>query len=527
MFERIPIRIRLSLGHAIWMALIFVAIGSGVHRVVEESVLQSLDATLLTSAKTIRDAQLGRRQQNSPFPDPLYWESMVDEFFGGQRYVRAYAQLVDTSGKVRARSSKRINLPVTPLALSRAERGNETYETFRLVSGGSLRQLTLPVMRQGKFTGELIQVGSSMSASMNTINSVNMMLWITLSLGLVISVIFGYLLTKRSFRPVARVTQEVSRLGVTDNFDLRLKLPAADDELRVLVKTFNEMLGRIEDAFGRVRRFAGDVSHELRTPIAVLRGEAELALRRERKPEEYQASLRTIVGEAEQMSAIVENLLLLARAQGEAIPIQWEEVELESFVRELKHMVGKEYEERSVQLQVQLNNLGPRTVRMASGYFVLALKNILLNACKHSSPGQIVEFSIREEGKDILFSVRDHGEGIPETSLPYIFDMFYRADSARNRSAGGVGIGLSLAKALVALHQGRIEVSSPPGEGANFTVRLPSKVPTSNHKQKNETRQRWRKAFLGNPFKKLSDSWQPKIVNTDSGRPAPEPDLRP
>ncbi len=455
------------------MALIFVAIGIGVHRVVEDSVLQSLDTTLWTSAKTIRDAQLGQRARHSPFPDPLYWESIVDEFFGGQRYVRAYAQLVDTSGIVRARSNTHISLQVTPGALSRAEHGLETYESFPLASGGELRQLTLPIMRQGKFTGELIQVGSSMTASLNTINSVNMMLWVTLGLGLIITIIFGYLLTRWSFKPVARVTHEVSRLGFTDNFERRLKLPAADDELRVLVETFNEMLGRIEDAFGRLRRFAGDVSHELRTPISVLRGEAELALRRERSPAEYQESLVTIRGEAEQMSSIVENLLLLARAQGQAISIDWEEVELRRFVSDLENMVKKDFKERSVQLKINLNQLEEKQVRMASGYFVLALKNILLNACKHSSSGQCVDFEVREESGYVLFTIRDYGEGIPESALPYIFDMFYRADTARNRGSGGVGIGLSLAKALVALHHGNIEVTSQSGQGAAFTVYLP------------------------------------------------------
>jgi signal transduction histidine kinase len=472
--ERIPIRIRLSLGHAVWMALIFVGIGMGVFRVVEESVLQSLDTTLLTSAKTIRDAQLGQGQRLSAFHDPLYWESMVDEFFGGQRYVRAYAQLVETSGKVRARTSNiRVNLPVTPLALSRAERGLETYESFRVASGGALRQLTLPIMRHGKFTGELIQVGSSMSASLNTINSVKMMLWITLSLGLVISVFFGYMLTKWSFKPVARITQEVGRLGFSDHFDRRLKLPVADDELRVLVKTFNEMLGRIDDVFGRLRRFAGDVSHELRTPLSVLRGEAELALRRERTPAEYQSSLRTIVDESSQMSNIVENLLLLARAQGNAISMAWEEVELTCFVQDLENMVRKNFEDRQIQLVIELNALDTIKVRMASGYFILALKNLLLNACKHSAPGQTVHFAVEKIKKDVAFIVRDDGEGIPKEVLPYIFDMFFRADTARNRSSGGVGIGLSLAKALVNLHHGRIDVYSEAGQGATFTVRIP------------------------------------------------------
>ncbi|MCX6127969.1 MAG: HAMP domain-containing sensor histidine kinase [Proteobacteria bacterium] len=282
---------------------------------------------------------------------------------------------------------------------------------------------------------------------------------------------------------MARITRDVAAMGFTDNFDRRLKLPAAEDELRLLVQTFNELLGRIEDAFGRLRRFAGDVSHELRTPIAVLRGEAELALRRERTPGEYQSSLRVIVDEASQMSSIVENLLLLARAHGQAIPVHLEDIEISKFIDDLKHSVQKNYDERRLTLSVDLGELGSKTARMAKGYFILALKNILLNACKHSSPGQTVELGVLERPTEWLFTVRDHGEGIPQTSLPYIFDLFYRADTARNRSSGGVGIGLSLAKALVSLHGGHIEVDSVPGQGACFTVCLPREaaVPVDNH----------------------------------------------
>jgi signal transduction histidine kinase len=475
--SRIPIRIRLSVGHAIWMALIFVAIGVGVSKVVEDSVMQSLDATLLTSAKTLRDAQHSQQQRLSMIHDPLYWESLVDEFLGGRRYVRAYAQLIDPSGKIRARTSNiRVNLAVSTAALERAKMGQETYETYRMASGGSLRQLTLPVMRHGQFTGDLIQVAASMSASLNNISNARMMVLITLGLGFVVSLVFGYLLTSWSLKPVTRITREVAALGFTDNFDRRLKLPSAEDELRLLVRTFNEMLGRIEDAFGRVRRFAGDVSHELRTPIAVLRGEAELALRRERSPEEYKNSMRTIVHEAEQMSAIIENLLLLARAQGEAIQINLEEVGLERFVEELKQSVAKNFEEKQVTMAVDTSECQDKTAQMASGYVTLALKNILLNACKHSSPGQTVEFKVHDKVNEWHFEIRDFGEGIAKEALPYIFDLFYRADTARNRSSGGVGIGLSLAKALISLHNGRIEVTSETKQGATFTVILPRKV---------------------------------------------------
>ncbi|MBC7660219.1 MAG: HAMP domain-containing protein [Chitinophagaceae bacterium] len=473
MLERIPIRIRLSLGHALWMALLFSAIGWGVFRVVEDSVFQALDSTLLTSAKTLRNAQMSEADKKSAFKNPLYSESMIDEFFGGQRYVRAYAQQVDTSGKISARTNFRVFLPVTPLALSRADRGLETYETFHISSGSTLRQITLPVIRNAKFTGELIQVGASMSASMSTVNSVKSMLWISLSLGLSTSVLFGYLLLKWSFKPVARITHEVARMGFTDNFDRRLKMPRADDEMRLLVRTFNEMLGRIEDGFGRLRRFAGDVSHELRTPIAVLRGEAELSLRRERTGEEYRASLQTIVEESSQMSAIVEDLLLLARAQGQSIPIHPESVAIADLAHELEQGVRKNYEEKQVKLTLVLGDLGGYYLQIAKGYIVIAIKNILLNACKHSSAGQEVQLEVRETAKEIRFVVIDHGEGIPQTDMPYIFDLFYRADTARNRSSGGVGIGLSLAKALIHLHGGKIEVSATEGGGASFLVALP------------------------------------------------------
>ncbi|HYX38918.1 MAG TPA: ATP-binding protein [Oligoflexus sp.] len=477
MLSRIPIRIRLSAGHAVWMALIFVAIGIGVSKVVEDSVMQSLDATLMTSAKTLRDSQHVQQQKLSAYQDPHDWEAIIDEFFGSRRYVRAYGQLIDPSGKVRARASNiRVNLAVSTAALERAKMGQETYETYRIASGGSLRQLTLPVMRQGQFTDDLIQVAATMSGSLTTIHNVRTMLWITLGLGFVVSLVFGYLLTSWSLKPVTRITREVAALGFTDNFDRRLKLPSAEDELRLLVRTFNEMLGRIEDAFGRLRRFAGDVSHELRTPIAVLRGEAELALRRERSPEEYKSSMRTIVHEAEQMSGIVENLLLLARAQGEAIQINLEEAGLERFVEELKHSVEKNFSEKQVTLAVDTTECQGKTAKMASGYVTLALKNILLNACKHSSPGQTVELKVLDRVTEWRFEIKDYGEGIAKEALPYIFDLFYRADTARNRSSGGVGIGLSLAKALVSLHNGRIEVTSEAKQGATFSVILPREI---------------------------------------------------
>lgn len=470
LLERIPVRWRLSFGHAIWMGLIFVAIGVGVYRVVEDSILQSLDTTLLTSAKTLRESHLARKR--SPSRQSPFWESVLEEVYGRDRMaIRAHAQMVNMSGKLPLDSENiRASLPVTPLAVMRAEKGLETFETFEVKSGPPLRQVTLPVFRNGRFSGELIQVGTPMEAYLSTLSSVRKMILGSLLLGLCISIVFGYLLIKSAFRPVARITNAASKLGANE-LAMRLKLPPANDELRVLTRTINEMLDRLEDAFSRLRRFAGDVSHELRTPLAVLKGEVELALRRERNQEEYKEALRTIGRESSNMSQIVEDLLLLARAQGNSIALKWEDADIERFLHDIEISVRPNFQQKGVMLDIY--HYGVSHVRMSPSYFGLAVKNLLLNACKHSEAGAKVEFKFHTFEQHHEFVIRDYGEGIPAEALPYIFDAFYRADTARNRAAGGAGIGLSLAQALVKLHGGQITVQSAANEGSTFIIRIP------------------------------------------------------
>lgn len=467
--DRIPVRLRLSLGHAIWMAVLFLGLGIGLYRVVEHNLYRSVDASLLVSAQSIRDARFIRG-----FSPPLM-ERFLDQFFR-EKFIRPYAQLVDLSGKISAKTDTQISLPVTPRALTRAERGLETFETFppRNREASPLRQVTLPVVKFGKFTGELIQVAAPLDSAFMTMREIAWVLWITLPLGVVLSVVFGYLLTKRSLKPVTAISAAATKLG-SEDLSVRLPLTQANDELRTLTHSFNEMLDRLDDAFMRLRRFTGDVSHELRTPLAVLRGEAELALRKERSPEDYRASLRTIVTEANNMTGIIEDLLLLARAESRAVAMSWMELGTVDFLTDVVNVVQPVYEAKKVSLRL-VNRAGSR-LDANPGYLTLALKNILINAAKHSAAGSTVEFDVGQDRGDTVFTITDSGEGIPQESVPYIFDPFYRVDSARNRAAGGTGIGLSLALALVKLHNGTITVRSKTGEGASFCVRIPSPKP--------------------------------------------------
>jgi heavy metal sensor kinase len=479
--ERIPVRLRLSLGHAMFMAVLFICFGYGLYRVVEHNLYQSVDAALLTSARSIRDARFVRGFS------PPFMERFLQRFLG-EKYVRPYAQLVDLSGNVseldditgavKSRNDQRVNLPVSQLALSRSERGLETTEFIRSpVSKALLRQVTVPVMKYGRFTRELIQVAAPLESTTQTLGTLSRVLWISVIAASLLAIVFGYVWTGRAFKPVKLITTAASSMG-SDDLSMRLPISAANDELRGLAKTFNAMFDRLEESFGRLRRFTGDVSHELRTPLAVLRGEADLALRRDRSADDYRKALTTIRSEAKGMTIIIEDLLLLARAESQSVAMSWLDIDVAAFLNELKATVKPIFQEKHLEL---VFNYPPQiTFRGNHGYLLLALKNLLLNAAKHSVDSSRVEFSVATLDTLVVFQVRDFGEGIPQESLPHIFETFYRADTARNRGTGGTGIGLSLALALVKLHKGRIDVTSKITDGSEFVVSIPRDIPAEH-----------------------------------------------
>jgi heavy metal sensor kinase len=465
LFDKIPVRLRLSIGHSMWMAIVFSGLGFVIFRYVERNLYDSLDAALRSSATAIRDARFVKG-----FGSPLMRE-FLEEYLG-EKFIRSHAQLVDVSGRISLKTANdlRASLPVTPKSVARAENGLETLETF--VSGGKipLRQITVPVMSGRKFTGELILIAAPLDLINQTLTSIATMLWIAMPSGLILSILFGYFLTARSLKPVRVMSFAASRLGA-DELNRRLTVPAANDELRRLAVTFNQMLDRLEDAFMRLRRFSGDVSHELRTPLTVLRAEAELALRRQRSAPEYREFLENIARESVHMSRIVDDLLLLARANGGSLKIQTSEIASHNFCIQIIDSLRSLFEPKAVSIDLQC----PKNINFTASpaYMEMVIRNLLVNAIKYSCRNSSIKLAISQCEDSTDIKVIDYGEGIPAAAVPYIFDPFYRVDSARNRAAGGTGIGLSLASALVKLHNGRLSVESIESKGSTFTVTLP------------------------------------------------------
>lgn len=280
----------------------------------------------------------------------------------------------------------------------------------------------------------------------------------------------GYWLSRRALAPVdalVRTAHDISGI----NLDRRLPKFETGDELQRLSDTLNEMLDRIEKAFLRITQFTADASHELRTPISLIRTEAELALRRSRGEAEYKESLRAILLEAERTTAVVEQLLTLARADSGRETLHMENVNLSEIMRAAQESWRQVAEIRNLQFSAEI---APDICVVGDGMALRKLADLLLdNAMKYTpSPGH-VQLSLRKAGENALLTVRDSGQGIAEGEQGKIFERFYRVDKARSREQGGAGLGLAIAKWIVAQHRGTISVKSELGAGSTFWVEVP------------------------------------------------------
>jgi two-component system OmpR family sensor kinase len=270
-------------------------------------------------------------------------------------------------------------------------------------------------------------------------------------------------------RPLEQVAAAAHAIGGT-NLHGRIPDVARDVELREVVGVINDMLARLEAAFSAQRRFLADASHELRSPLANLRGTVEVALRHPRSADEYRESLTVALGEAERLSRLVDELLLLSRVDAKQLTLDVCPCDLADVTRGAVTAHAARGMEKGVRLQ-----LDAQPVAMSADAHRLrqVMDNLLDNALRHAPAGSaVVVRTGREDGTAVL-AVHDKGPGLSSEDQAHVFDRLYRADASRGRQSGGLGLGLSIAKAIVEAHGGQVSVRSQPGQGCSFFVRLP------------------------------------------------------
>ena len=331
--------------------------------------------------------------------------------------------------------------------------------------------------------GQILITGLPMTAMTDTLQSVELTEVIVFAAALLLTAIIGTGWVRLSLRPLRRMTATagaVARLPLASEVDLPHRVPDADQRTEVgqLGAAFNRMLGHVESALarreaseGRLRRFAADASHELRTPLAAIRGYAELARRHPGTlPPEVEHALGRVEAESTRMSALVEDLLLLARLDA-GRPLESGPVDLTRLAIDATSDARAAGPDHRWQLELPE---GPVLVQGDDHRLYQVLANLLSNARTHTRAGTTVTVALGPDySRGVAeLSVTDNGPGIPDELQPDLFERFVRGDSSRSRAAGSTGLGLSIVAAVVAAHHGTVAVDSKPGR-TRFTITLP------------------------------------------------------
>jgi heavy metal sensor kinase len=457
------IRLRLTWWYFGILCLALAVFGGGVWLAMRQSLFAAVDASLRDRVEGVRRFI----QQESPGLnlDDIQFEFREHSVLGpgGDLF-----QVADVEGRWIYRSDPLYdsNVPIYRSAQLGAGPRLETIE----IRGTRLRFYSSNVIAHGRtYTVQVAAPVHEIEVALATF------LWMLLGgvpALLLVASVGGYWISRRALSPVDHIIT-AARSITAQSLSKRLPVPETGDELQRLSETLNEMFGRLDAAFARITQFTADASHELRTPVALMRTTAELALRRNRDDREYREALSQILKELEQTSDLIEDLLLLARADSGAGFLKFQRTDLNESAAEASNQARVFAEAKGLHFEARL----PEGATYVSGD-PSSLRRLFLilidNAVKYTPSGGRVEVSLKQRNGTAFAEVSDTGVGISAEDLPHVFDRFYRADKARARDVGGVGLGLSIAHWIVAAHGGRIDVESGRGQGTTFRIQLPA-----------------------------------------------------
>ncbi len=442
---RLPIRLRLTLAFAAGMVIVLTALGAFVYLRLAHELTAQIDVALRSRAQVV---EAGVR--NGTFEAQSGGLIDADE---------AFAQVLDASGTV-LESSPQVSGGPLVSASSLPETGPMFLERHVPDLEDPIRLLVTPVGG----TQKIIVIGLTLSDRQEALDRLLVLFAIGGPVALLLTSLAGWALAGGALRPVERMRVEASAISASEP-DRRLPVPSADDELRRLATTLNDMLARLQEAIARERRFVDDASHELRTPLGILTGELELALTRPRSSTEMEATIRRASEEADRLTRLAQDLLVLARAEEGRLPLHREDVSLAEVVTTACDGRRSSAVAARVSISVEVPNGRARVdpIRLRQ-----AVENLLDNAIRHSEPGGVV--SVTGGGQDgrAWIRVEDGGPGFTPDVLPVAFEPFARGRT--DWSSAGAGLGLAIVRTVAAAHGGDAIAENLAGGGARVTL---------------------------------------------------------
>lgn len=454
-----PIRLRVTLVFALALAVAFSLGGWLFVSRLSAAMLKSTDAAL---AARLSQAGLYTEDEGNPrSPGVARGKPAPGEYI---------IQIVGPSGRVTRASPDAGNVPLlTAAQLQQARHGGLTLT--RILDDEPERIKAAPV---AEGHGSVAIAGISLESNNATLQQVSSALAIGGAVFVIVAGIGAYWLARAALAPVERLRREVAALSEQDTGST-VQVPGTRDEIAALAGTMNDLLARLHGALARQRAFVADASHELRTPFAVLRGELELAGRPGRSSEELRAAVASAAEEAERLTRITDDLLLLARgAEATLIPRL-----ARTDVAQLLAQSAERASGRAAAAGVTCRVDAPAgLVAMAdAGRLRQAVDNLVDNALRFAPRDSEVTISAEMAGPMLVIEVCDRGPGFPPSFLPRAFERFARPDQGRARDSGGAGLGLSIVQAIVQAHGGRAVAANRAGGGASVRLEIPCPPP--------------------------------------------------
>jgi two-component system heavy metal sensor histidine kinase CusS len=457
---------RLTAGYALaGLLLVFFATAS-LYLVLLTELEKSTDLFLADKLHVLRTMLRERPNDLDALREEVELESAA------RRYEQFYIRLLDernTPLLTTPGMAEQLDLPLLATQTqSRPDRAlamkGRHGQSFRVTSAAA------PVGSPPSQT-DTIQIAIDVSQEQELLARFRFWFWAMLLSSFVILPLVGYQIARHGIRPVEQMTTTARHISST-NLRERILPEGYPFELASLAETFNQMLDRLEESFGRISRFSADIAHDLRTPVNNIRGEAEVALARARSSDEYRDVIESCLEEAVRLSDLIGDLLFLARAESPITDLRREAVN----VAELLGGVREYYEASAADGGVSLTTTvepEPVIAELDRALVQRAVGNLVSNALAHTPPGGAVVLGMNTDLSTIRIEVFDTGIGIPAEALPKVFDRFVRVDSSRSQGSGGTGLGLSIVQSIAQLHGGNVEISSQPGQGTRVTLHIP------------------------------------------------------
>jgi two-component system, OmpR family, sensor kinase len=472
------IRLRFTLIYTLILAITLVLFGAALYAIQARDTFNSLQQDLRQGANKLAEAAL---RTDAPPAPPNSGQTRppipFDEFSSEQAFQtfpeRDLGRILDANGNLVSSPFGRQEdaLPLSAEGLQTLQNQKEWWQTAT-VSDEQMLIYSRPVIVNSQVV-YIVQVARSLTERNRTLQSLATTLLIAGSLMVLVAFGIGWFLAGITLRPIQRITQTAKAIGKERDFSRRVDYHGPQDEVGQLASTFNSMLARLQDAFQKVehslhmqRDFVADVSHELRTPLTTLRGNLGLLRRDPPAPPEEQADILTdMVDESDRLIRLVNDLLLLARADA-GRSLAKEPVDISSLLEETCRQAHLLDPER------QITEEFPPDLVVTGDHD--AIKQILLivldNALKHST--QEIKLTANSSGIWCEIHVQDFGEGMTSEKLEHVFDRFYRGEDAA--TTPGFGLGLPIAKALTEGQGGEITMVSELGKGSTIILRFPA-----------------------------------------------------